>query len=77
MNNGAGEPAGEIVGAAKAQSATEDAAERAMRASCPSAHAILFLNIINLLRKEALKIRPDLKFPGEPSQRRSHRAELF
>lgn len=61
MKDDGGEPTNVFVAVAKALRVADDAAERAMRFICTSAHAILLLSNINFLREEALRIRPDRK----------------
>lgn len=61
MKDDGGEPAGELLEALKSLRETADATESNMGFIYASAHAILFLRIINLLREEALRVRSDQK----------------
>lgn len=57
MKNGDVEKTNELLAAANALMETSDAAERAVRPICASAHEIFILSIINFLREEALGLR--------------------
>lgn len=59
MQDGSGETSDELCEDINVSKATIDTTERAMRLRCASAHDILLLIILDLLRREALAIRPE------------------
>lgn len=59
MQNGGGVPSDDLCASIEVLKATFDTAERAMRPRCYSAHAVLLLDILELLSKEALATRPE------------------
>lgn len=54
-----GVPSDELRASIDPLKSTADTAERSIRSRCASAHAVFLLNIFELLRKNALAIRPE------------------
>lgn len=59
MQDGSGETSDELCTVIDVLKTTVNTAERAMSPLCASAHAVLILSILKILRKEALPTSPE------------------